>query len=112
MTANTGISFTAARTKPRIGVTIGDPAGIGPEVALKAVAEEEVLAACEPVLIGDAQYLSHWARVFGVNSGFDSVDVGEPFPLNPTRPIVYNLNVLHDPIELGREQASCGLAAA
>ena len=27
---------------PRIGITMGDPAGIGPEVVLKAVAEEEV----------------------------------------------------------------------
>jgi 4-hydroxythreonine-4-phosphate dehydrogenase len=112
MTANTGISFTAARTKPRIGVTIGDPAGIGPEVALKAVAEEEVLAACEPVLIGDAQYLSHWARVFGLNPSFDSIDVGVPLTHNVSTPLVYNLNILPDPIELGREQATCGLAAA
>lgn len=38
--------------KPRIGITIGDPAGIGPEVALKAAADRRVRAVCEPVLIG------------------------------------------------------------
>ena len=30
------------RVLPRIGITMGDPAGIGPEVVLKAVAEDEV----------------------------------------------------------------------
>jgi 4-hydroxythreonine-4-phosphate dehydrogenase len=34
--------------KPRVGVTVGDPAGIGPEIAAKAAADERVLAACEP----------------------------------------------------------------
>src|SRR5229473_580590 len=43
--------------RPRIGITMGDPAGIGPEVVLKAVAEEEVRTVCQPVIIGDAQFL-------------------------------------------------------
>jgi 4-hydroxythreonine-4-phosphate dehydrogenase len=36
--------------KPRIAITVGDPAGIGPEVAAKAAADARVLAACEPIL--------------------------------------------------------------
>jgi 4-hydroxythreonine-4-phosphate dehydrogenase len=35
---------------PRIAVTVGDPAGIGPEIALKAVADTRVRAVCEPVI--------------------------------------------------------------
>ena len=38
--------------KPRIAITVGDPAGIGPEVAAKAAADERVRAVCEPVLYG------------------------------------------------------------
>ena len=38
--------------KPRIGITVGDPAGIGPEIARKAAAHPDVLAACEPILYG------------------------------------------------------------
>ena len=34
--------------RPRIGITVGDPAGIGPEIAAKASADPRVLAACEP----------------------------------------------------------------
>jgi 4-hydroxythreonine-4-phosphate dehydrogenase len=38
--------------KPRIGITCGDPAGIGPEIAEKALRDPRVTAACEPVLYG------------------------------------------------------------
>jgi 4-hydroxythreonine-4-phosphate dehydrogenase len=41
-------------TRPRIGITVGDPAGIGPEIAEKAAADPGVRAACETVLYGPA----------------------------------------------------------
>ena len=37
---------------PRIGITVGDPAGIGPEIAVKAAADPTVGAVCEPLLYG------------------------------------------------------------
>ncbi len=37
---------------PRIAVTVGDPAGIGPEIAIAAAASREVRAVCTPVLYG------------------------------------------------------------
>jgi 4-hydroxythreonine-4-phosphate dehydrogenase len=36
--------------KPRIAITVGDPAGIGPEIAAAAAADPRVATACEPVL--------------------------------------------------------------
>ena len=41
-------------TRPRVGITVGDPAGIGPEIARKAATHADVLAVCEPVLYGPA----------------------------------------------------------
>ena len=38
--------------KPRIGITVGDPAGIGPEISRKAVKDRDVAAICETVLYG------------------------------------------------------------
>lgn len=38
--------------RPRVGITVGDPAGIGPEIAEKAAADASVQAACEIVLYG------------------------------------------------------------
>jgi 4-hydroxythreonine-4-phosphate dehydrogenase len=39
-------------TRPRVAITAGDPAGIGPEVAARAAADPRVLGVCEPVLYG------------------------------------------------------------
>ena len=38
---------------PRIAIATGDPAGIGPEIALKAALDARVNAACRPLLVGD-----------------------------------------------------------
>jgi 4-hydroxythreonine-4-phosphate dehydrogenase len=38
--------------KPRIGITVGDPSGIGPEIAIKAATDSRVLEVCAPVLYG------------------------------------------------------------
>jgi 4-hydroxythreonine-4-phosphate dehydrogenase len=43
--------------KPVLAITMGDPAGIGPELCLRALAEPSVLAVCVPVVIGDAAVL-------------------------------------------------------
>jgi 4-hydroxythreonine-4-phosphate dehydrogenase len=39
-------------TEPTIAITVGDPSGIGPEIAVKAARDPRVLAACRPVLYG------------------------------------------------------------
>lgn len=40
--------------KPIIGITMGDPAGIGPEIAIKALLNEELYKLCRPIIIGYA----------------------------------------------------------
>ncbi len=44
---------------PLIAITMGDPAGIGPEIILKAFGEREVFAQCRPLIVGDEGILSH-----------------------------------------------------
>src|SRR4051812_24675187 len=44
--------MSSSGLKPRIAITVGDPAGIGPEIAAKAAADPRVLDVCEPVLYG------------------------------------------------------------
>jgi 4-hydroxythreonine-4-phosphate dehydrogenase len=39
---------------PIIGITMGDPASIGPEIAVKALLNREVYEVCKPILVGDA----------------------------------------------------------
>lgn len=38
----------------RIGITLGDPAGIGPEISIKAFAKKDLYERCQPLLVGDA----------------------------------------------------------
>lgn len=40
--------------KPLIGITMGDPASIGPEIAVKALLDKQVHGICRPLLVGDA----------------------------------------------------------
>lgn len=38
----------------KIGITLGDPAGIGPEISIKAFAKKDLYERCQPLLVGDA----------------------------------------------------------
>jgi 4-hydroxythreonine-4-phosphate dehydrogenase len=97
---------------PRIGITMGDPAGIGPEVVLKAVAEEEVQRICVPVIIGDAQLLAHTARTLDLQCGYDIVRRDERLPQHLTEPVIFHLDNVSGHIEPGIESGAAGKAAA
>ena len=48
---------------PVVAITMGDPAGVGPELCLRALAEPTVLDECVPVVFGDADLLGRVAAV-------------------------------------------------
>lgn len=52
--------------KIKIAIPVGDPAGIGPEIALKAALDPAVQSACEPMLVGDADLLARHAGTCGI----------------------------------------------
>lgn len=43
--------------RPVVGITMGDPAGIGPEIIVKAILEYDINKICRPVVIGDAEVI-------------------------------------------------------
>jgi len=51
---------------PRIGLPIGDPAGIGPEIVIRTLARPEIHAACHPVVFGDGAALYAHAEAAGI----------------------------------------------
>jgi 4-hydroxythreonine-4-phosphate dehydrogenase len=97
---------------PRIGITMGDPAGIGPEVVLKAVAEEEVSRVCVPIIIGDAQLLAHTARTLDLQCGYDIVRFDEQLPDETSEPVIFHLDNISGHVEPGIESGTAGKAAA
>ena len=48
-------------SQPTIAVTMGDPAGIGPEIVARALGEREVRSACHPLVIGDPRIMTQAA---------------------------------------------------
>jgi 4-hydroxythreonine-4-phosphate dehydrogenase len=48
--------------QPRVAITMGDPAGVGPELCLRLLRDERVRAVCVPVVFGDADVLRRVAR--------------------------------------------------
>ena len=49
-----------------IAIATGDPAGIGPEISLKAARDPTVRAACNPVIVSDARILARHAGACGI----------------------------------------------
>jgi 4-phospho-D-threonate 3-dehydrogenase / 4-phospho-D-erythronate 3-dehydrogenase len=104
---------SARRARTRIGITTGDPAGIGPEVVLKAVAEEEVREICKPIIIGDAQLLAHTARTLDLQCGYQIVRRDESLPdTRGAEPVIFHLDNIKGHVEPGIESGSAGKAAA
>ncbi len=56
----------SAAALPRIAITLGDPAGIGPEIALKAALDPAVREVCRPLLFGDPLVLRQHAAACGL----------------------------------------------
>ena len=50
---------------PRIALTLGDPAGIGPEITLAAATDPAVRARCTPVIVGSEEILARVAAALG-----------------------------------------------
>ena len=51
--------------KPVIGITMGDPAGNGPEITIKALAHKDLYERCNPIVVGDAKMLEQATRFTG-----------------------------------------------
>ena len=60
--------MTAQASRPVLAITMGDPAGVGPEVTVKALADGELLRIARPLVIGDARVLAQAAKVSGVTA--------------------------------------------
>ena len=58
---------------PRIGITMGDPAGIGSEITAKMLASEQIRDACIPIVIGDANVARQGYEVIGAKPDFEVI---------------------------------------
>ncbi len=97
-------------TRPRLLITLGDVAGIGPELVLRAWAGLD--AVCRPVVVGDTEWLRRTAR--GLGSSLEVTEVGSPdsVDMGPGRVACLQgttQDLTH--VEMGRVSAAAGRAA-
>ena len=96
---------------PIVAVTMGDGAGIGPEVVVPALLDDAVGKLCNPVVIGDAKRLRQAADIVGVKGDIVAVgSVGEADHV-PGRINVIDLDLLPEDLAWGELSATAGHAA-
>jgi 4-hydroxythreonine-4-phosphate dehydrogenase len=59
--------------KPVIGITLGDPAGIGPEIIAKALRHPRIHSLCRPIVFGSIRFLEEFS------AGLEFVRASQPF---------------------------------
>jgi 4-phospho-D-threonate 3-dehydrogenase / 4-phospho-D-erythronate 3-dehydrogenase len=100
-------------SRPLLAITLGDPAGIGPEVILKALQNERVFATSRPLVIGDARILARAeAWVGGARLAVESVKEPSQGSYKPGTLTVLDLHNA-DPAAIppGKISAAAGKAA-
>ncbi|EMF30774.1 4-hydroxythreonine-4-phosphate dehydrogenase PdxA [Kribbella sp. NPDC020789] len=103
--------MNAQHPLPLIGLTMGDGAGIGPEVIVPAVLDPATLGRCRPVVIGDAARLRKAAAILGVECEVVAVDAPADAEFTPGRINVVDLGLLPDDLPFGKLSPVAGNAA-
>lgn len=108
---NDHMNKTLQDTRPYIAVTMGDGAGVGPEVTVGALIDPRAYATSRPVVIGDTHRMRLGAQALGV--GVEIVEIAEVSEaiFTPGRINVIDPHLLSEDLPWGKESAEAGNAA-
>ncbi|HEX5168027.1 MAG TPA: 4-hydroxythreonine-4-phosphate dehydrogenase PdxA [Cyclobacteriaceae bacterium] len=95
--------MTRGNEKPRIGITIGDLNGVGPEVILKALADTRLLSIATPVIYGSSRAISFYKKSMNLEE-FNYIQVKAKGQFAPKH--VNVVNCWEDAIEINPGKAS------
>ncbi|WP_096437512.1 4-hydroxythreonine-4-phosphate dehydrogenase PdxA [Alteribacter populi] len=97
---------------PVIAIPMGDPAGIGPEITVGALAKADVYNAGKPVVIGNTAIMEKAARIIGADVAINEISsIDEAQYQYGTIDVLSLNNVDLDSFTFGEVQAQCGQAA-
>ena len=101
-----------ANQKPTIGITMGDPAGIGPEIVVKALCDDQVTGWCNPVIVGDLRVIQKTAVEQQVHKTIKSIDTIANAEFDQETIYVYSLDLIDlNKLEMGKISPLAGEAA-
>ena len=103
-----------SKRRPIIAMTMGDPAGVGPEVCLKAVLDAGVQRKCAPLIVGDMAVLRKHARRMKIPARLarvtDEAKLAQPQSSAAT-PVIDLKNVASESCVYGKVRPELGAAA-
>lgn len=99
--------------KPVLGITMGDAAGIGSEITVKALLTPEIYDICTPVVFGDASQIKRAAGIIGAADKVEVHTIDHPAKAEPSvkRIEVIDLHNVPEDVPFGQVNAACGKAA-
>lgn len=99
---------------PILAITMGDPAGIGPEICVRSLAHKDTYTLCKPIIVGDAKI---------IQLAVDLLKLDQPLTVNAVTDVkdakfehgtidVYDLDLIDmSTFKFGEVQVQCGNAA-
>lgn len=98
--------------KPILAITMGDPAGIGPEIVARALSRKETYQKCRPVVTGDAAVINQAVHLLGLDFTINAVDKISDAKFEYGIIDVFDLHCVDmSSFRFGEVQAQCGHAA-
>ena len=98
-------------TLPFIGITMGDPTGIGPEIIVKALSMKEPYKTCRPIVFGDQRVLEKTISQLNLPA---TIEVTEKIPEEgylPKKIFLFPISQLEvDSLRFGKPDTKCGEA--
>ena len=96
---------------PKVGITMGDPTGIGPEIIAKALSVEEPYQACRPVVFGDEQVIQKVMRRESLSVQIKVIDEIPEEGFQPGKIFLFPSTQLEaDSLIFGKPDNKCGEA--
>jgi len=96
---------------PRIGITMGDPTGIGPEIIVKALSMKEPFQACRPIVFGDREVLSRAIQMQHLSSTLEVIEKIPEDGYHPQKIFLFSLSRLEiTSLRFGQPDRACGEA--
>lgn len=97
---------------PKLAITMGDPAGIGPEIVVRALSHQETYKQCRPIVTGDAEVMRLAVKALGMNLEVNAVSSVSDAKFTYGCIDVFDLKCVDmSTFEFGKVSAQCGNAA-
>lgn len=97
--------------KPIIGITMGDAAGVGPEIIVKSLQHRELYEQSHPIVIGDAKMLERAVRLLGTDLRVNVISAEADFKAEYGEIGCIDLDLLPADLPFGEVSAAAGDAA-